>query len=496
MASNYGGLNIATKAGEGAANVLQWGTLDRAANQLYQEQKLREQRGYNEYLQGQNELQKEFANIRSADVPDVVNAYNDLKKMRQRIYFDDKIKNDALALANAQREAQIKEANLRQLIAGSRELKDTDKAINQRKITHPEEFDDEKIKQHAVDMGSPLLERIKRGALDATPYLDLSPQTDFAKLSKQATGEVKTVPVGDWAQTPDKYQYELKQVQRPNDPVQYAESMYKSLLSGKTAKDAARIYSQIPPSEIAKIEDNFYAIPDNEFEQRWGVKKSDLVKDFNPDDKAHKFVLLDAMKYATMNMPEYAKSQFRSNEEYKRQVDFEDWLKKNGITSKQAMDRAYLYRQWQREQNQLPEGNLFDTFGTVENINTKKGTVKSQNGLFTDKDSNPYTGELFITKEFVPASVYSALEASGIDKRLLNANQGFNAIIKDGRIQALKDPRIGVVDRQAIENAQLKFNTEPVKGRQMQFGVPTAVQPKKETKTMTLAERMKAAKNK
>jgi len=88
MADNYSGANIATRQGEGEANVMQWGNTDKAVNQIYQEQQKREARGYNDYLQGQQALQKEFANVRSADMPDVIKGYQDLKQTKQQMLFD------------------------------------------------------------------------------------------------------------------------------------------------------------------------------------------------------------------------------------------------------------------------------------------------------------------------------------------------------------------------------------------------------------------------
>ena len=84
MDNSYG-LNLSNKTGEGGADVMQWGNTDKAVNQLYQEQKAREARGYNDYIQGQKQLQGEFANVRSADMPDVIKGYkNNSRKSQYR----------------------------------------------------------------------------------------------------------------------------------------------------------------------------------------------------------------------------------------------------------------------------------------------------------------------------------------------------------------------------------------------------------------------------
>lgn len=154
-------------------------------------------------------------------------------------------------------------------------------------------------------------------------------------------------------------------------------------------------------------------------------------------------------------------------------------------------------------QYSVPEGgNLFDTFGEAEAIKSTNGTFTGANGLFSDKEGNPYNGEVFITKNFVPAGVYAALSAYGANKDDLSFNKGFTAIIKDGRVTALKDKYLGLIDRRTIENAQLALNKEPMKGRQPNYGVSQAAPQAKPQqaatakKELTLAERMKQAKQK
>ena len=145
------------------------------------------------------------------------------------------------------------------------------------------------------------------------------------------------------------------------------------------------------------------------------------------------------------------------------------------------------------------EGDLFDTFGETETIQSQKGNFTASNGLFSDKDGNPYNGEIFIQKNFVPAGIYAALGAYGANKDALMGNKGFTAIIKDGRVAALKDKYLGLIDRRTIQNAQLALNKEPMKGQQPNYGRNLPAQqtkPQEPKKELTLAERMKQAKQK
>lgn len=376
MADNLVGLNLATRAGEGNANVMSWGNLDRAANQLYQEQKQREARGYNDYMQGQAALQKEFANVRSADVPDVVAAYNDLKKTKQAILFDDKVKNDAIALAQKQQEAQLKEAQLRQLIQGSQELKEADKGINARKLSHPDDFDSDKIKEHLYDINLPLRERIKLGKLDSTPYLYKG--VDASKLgqwAKESAGTSKAVPIGDEVVADEGYKLEQKHILRGNNPVQYADGMYKRFQTNKGGQAASALLNQMSDVKKQQIISQFNAIPDAEFKSKWGVDKNELINGVLPDDKTGQYVLLDAMQYAINNMPKEAESKFRPNEAFKTKENIAEWNRRNAITSAQKAARAETV-----SGKTMQELGIRDVFGEVNNA-VSSGRAKPLNEL-------------------------------------------------------------------------------------------------------------------
>lgn len=340
MAGNNYGLNLSQKAGEGDANIIQWGNLDRAANQIYQDQKLKEQRGYNDYIQGQAALQKEFANVRSADIPDVVNSYNDLKRTKQQLLFDDKIKNDAVKYAQVQQQAQAKEAALRQQIAASQQLKESDKAINARMLSHPDDFEENAGNLFVNHQNMPMADRIKQGALGIDPYLYKG--VDMAKLgtlSKQAAGTPQTVPIGEPQVADEGYKLEQKFIQRGNNPVKYAENMYKNLQTNKMGQGARALLNQTSPQKVAQITQQFASIPDAEFKAKWGVDKSALTNGVLPDDKAGQYVLLDAMQYAVNNMPTEAKSEFRPNDAFKTAQNIAEWNRRNGITYRQSLNK-------------------------------------------------------------------------------------------------------------------------------------------------------------
>jgi len=109
------------------------------------------------------------------------------------------------------------------------------------------------------------------------------------------------------------------------------------------------------------------------------------------------------------------------------------------------------------------KGNAFDDFP-----NEDHGTFKIQDGTFFEADGSLKQGKLFIKGDRIPSTIKTALNAGGIDPKLLIS--GVDAILKDGKIVSMSNKPIGVVTRQAMEGVfQPKADTEPLKGEKLQF---------------------------
>jgi len=422
MANNLTGLNLSVRAGEGGADVLSFGQLDRAANLMYQEQKQKEAQGYKEYQLGQQELSKDFSKVRSADIPDLMDRYNVLKQKKQKLLFDPKIKNDAIAFAEAQKEANLAEAEFRNLMAESVEVKELDNQITKRLSTNRDEFDDEKVPTLFEAFKMPTSQRKEKNLIGAEPFrytgMDMK---GLANLSKSAMGTLQKVPFGQEVETDGGYNFEQKFIGRTNDPVQYATNMYKGMQTNKYTQGARASLSQMSPIQINQIQSAYNAIPDAEFEAKWGRKKEDLLKAFsaNPDDKVGQYVTLDAMQYAVNNMPKEVESKRRKNDKFVDEKKYEDWLKKNKLTNSQAIQR--LYMKAAAEGNESKPVFYYDSYGEIEEkLKGKKGGVAinelsattqenllkiAKNALGDSKDNSditvyadPNTGEIGLYK--------------------------------------------------------------------------------------------------
>jgi len=105
------------------------------------------------------------------------------------------------------------------------------------------------------------------------------------------------------------------------------------------------------------------------------------------------------------------------------------------------------------------QGNLFDS---ILDMNFKSGKI--ENGTALDNSGNPYNGTIYVYKENLPAEIFSAVGPTASHVK------GFNVTFENGTPVKFVNPKTGTITRQGMENYQLKYNTEPMKGRQPQYG--------------------------
>jgi len=386
MANNMIGLNLATRTNEGGADVMTWGNLDNAAKQLYAEQKQKEAQAVKDFSLADELLKKDIGGIRSADNDEIFNKYNKVKELRKALYFDESAKKDPKKFAELQRLAQLEENDLRQSILESKEIKELDKNVTQRIFSNRDDFDDEKIPTFYQALQLPTSERRKLGLIGDTPYRSQLPDMGkLQQLSKTAMGTPKEVPFGSPLEADGGYKLEQKTLMRGNNPIQYADLMYKGLQSNKYGQGARSLYNQMPEERKQQIRKQFLDIPDADFESKWGVKKENLLSMFNNDDKAGQYVMLDAMKYAVDNMPQFGQSKFRPNEAFKTEQNKDEWNRRNAITSRQAASRAATVAAGKDAQP------IVDVWGgIVESVN------KSKSGAIAFNELEPNAQEILL----------------------------------------------------------------------------------------------------
>jgi hypothetical protein len=224
------------------------------------------------------------------------------------------------------------------------------------------------------------------GLIGDTPYRYQG--VDMGKLqqiSKNAMGKDVEVPFGQKTEADGGYKLEQKILLRKNNPVQYADSMYKGLQSNKYGQGARSLYNQMPEERKQQIRKQFLDIPDADFESKWGVKKENLLSMFNNDDKAGQYVMLEAMRYAVDNMPQFGESKFTPNEAFKTEQNKDEWNRRNAITSRQAASRVATVAAGKDAQP------IVDVWGgIVESVN------KSKSGAIAFNELEPNAQEILL----------------------------------------------------------------------------------------------------
>ena len=108
------------------------------------------------------------------------------------------------------------------------------------------------------------------------------------------------------------------------------------------------------------------------------------------------------------------------------------------------------------------KGNEFDR------IDYDAGSVKISGGEAKTTNGEPFTGGIRVKAELIPAQVQAILKTAGID---VSDEEFFNMTYKDGKLQSMKPEGSGkVIDRIDMANAQKKWNSEPQKSNQPDFG--------------------------
>jgi hypothetical protein len=137
-----------------------------------------------------------------------------------------------------------------------------------------------------------------------------------------------------------------------------------------------------------------------------------------------------------------------------------DWETKFNKTQARADLRSALNRAAFNTGSSPDDANLFDVIPDVTTVSG--GYIKD--GKAFDKNGNAYSGKMVIQKQNLPAEIFSVLGPLAKDVR------NFDVTFENGSPVKFVNPKTGVIDRRGMYNYQLKYNTEPKKGPQPDYG--------------------------
>lgn len=349
------------------------------ANMLYQEQKYQEAKRQKEGEDLDNEMKSNVAKIRDADVPDYVNAYQNYASVTKALMNDSKLKRDPQAYAQAQIARGKLYASAQGLANQSKSLRDNFEQLDKDRFVNGDRYSDDYFAKRSAANKLPIskLQGVDLGQRDEkgnSVLVDLTnpdnylykDQYDPTKLLNTARGEKLTNEVDEGAIDKTGLQNKITTYQfYGNKPNEFKNVILQGMMGDRHAQ---RFFtSQLKntsPEEIAKVNEQYNAIPESVWKQM-GINKEELKVE-HPDNQADVAATYLAQKHAIENIPRAIKTDLKTNEAVKMRLN-------------QAFDLTKLNIE---HQNRLTEKKAKEGGGQVQG----NDIIDS---LFEDAKNNP-----------------------------------------------------------------------------------------------------------
>lgn len=310
---------------------------DKAAAQLYAEQKQRETK----QEQMNNALDEEFAKnlsgVKDIDIPEVTKAYGDWKLANQQAM---KQKNGVPP--EQQLDVLRKKADIYKVINASKQQKAYEEDTGKGVMLHPDLYSDEAHDLLIKDRQTPISILKQNGRL-AADYSYKGTNTDFAKISAAAAGQSKQVYADEAPVDKEGIQTQITPYHFGNTPLQFYQSFLGSLAQHGAGRDANAIIAQTPPQVISHVQDLYHQIPADKWKKMGVTKPQDL--DITPEDTPPQiYAKHEAQLYALNNEPKQGLPVFKVNEaaKLKKQQDFEAQKQREQFAHTERMAREKL----------------------------------------------------------------------------------------------------------------------------------------------------------
>lgn len=326
-------------------------SLDRVAQQLYVQQQQRQARQQQENQALDNMLQKEFANIRSVDTPDVVNSYNRYKQLKKVMLFNKDLQKDPIMYNKAQQAANEAYADMNRQINQSKEIKDMTKTMTTDRFKNPDAYADD-YGQRVTALNSTPISGIKNAPdlINWDAYRYQGSNTNFNDIVAKIYDKKNKIVGKEEALDKQGIQFRSPVYEYGTAPAQVYEGLINSL-DHKTERDAAYKWKQVTPEVIKSIEENYNAIPQSKWEQMGlsGPQKIDL----RGGSDAEKYMRLLAMQNAVNTSPRLVNYENRTSEKAKMDLQYDRQLKLQRIKHANAKELVALKKDAEKD----PETN-------------------------------------------------------------------------------------------------------------------------------------------
>lgn len=290
--------------------------LDRITQQLQQQRAARQAYEQKESQNTDELLNKEMANVRSIDTPQVIDAYSNYKQLKKRVLFDKSLQNNPKAYNAANMEANAAYANAMSLINKSTQYNQLGKQFAANRLAKPDAFDDKAGEMQSLYYNTPMDKLTQADyngqKVDLTNpdvYRYKAGNADFQKIQQAAVG--KPVTHYDNGQTDESgIQTTQHGYSYGNTPGQYR-NVYLSGLAGNQANRGARYnWSQKSQQDLDSLDAAYQNSPNW---QKLGMQPQQLPP-YNPNDPVGNEATFQAKQYLVNMNPAEVKASTVTNQ--------------------------------------------------------------------------------------------------------------------------------------------------------------------------------------
>jgi len=267
-------------------------------------------------------------------------------------------------------------------------------------------------------------------------------------------------------------------------PRQIGEPIKKKLTSDPRQEYSVKVFDLTPEmkKQFEQRAYNAYAENDRLREKIDNLPQADYERLYDKAVKNNLGAIAEGYDVKPFLAVEYMKESYMP-QGYEEKTEAKESLSSQIQREERRQDRSDARVDAMRTQTGQPtvSGNEFDKIFAEYKEETNlfgggKGVgVKVKEGFVT-KDGQPYNGYLKVASAALPAQLKNILISAGYgvqgDGFKTLPDSEFTIKYKDGRVEYIKGARMGVLDRTAMENAQLAYDKEPQKGQKPLFGQP------------------------
>lgn len=314
----------------GNAVLVQTPYTDRITAQLQAQHEDRRKYQQQTTLQTDETMNKELANVRSADMGTVVDSYGKWKNIAMQmlnpsVQNNPKMYNDLQIQKNAalgQTMAAINRSS--QLNAQAKEL------VNERK-TKPNLYSDDFGDKIALYNTTPMdkLNAVNYGgkALDLTnpdAFRYSGAQTDFGKLETAAAGKPLPITGAEKREKISDLQTRVTPTEFGSTPAQFFDNLRGQLTPHVPGRDAAAAWEAIPEQQRAAVDQQFAAISPEKWMSMTGTAKPQVIAPADANNPTENYAAYRAKVYAINAAPRAGTPQMVNNEQAKLNMQFRE----------------------------------------------------------------------------------------------------------------------------------------------------------------------------